>query len=116
MNELMADLFAEGYGSEMAYDRDHIGITWAQFGHLYMNFYVYAYATGISGAHALAAKVLEEGQSAAEKYLGFLKAGSSQYTLDALRAAGVDLATPEPIETTFGVLADYVDRLEGLVS
>src|SRR5690606_34057258 len=53
LNELMADLFSEGYGSEMHVDRDRVGITWAQFGHLYMNFYVFQYATGISAAHAL---------------------------------------------------------------
>ena len=53
LNALMADLFSEGYGSEMHVDRDRVGITWAEFGHLYMNFYVFQYATGISAAHAL---------------------------------------------------------------
>jgi oligoendopeptidase F len=112
---LMADLFAEGYGSEVVVDRDRVGSTWMQFStHLYSNFYVYQYATGISGAHALCAKVLSEGQPAAASYLDFLKAGSSRYPLDVLRMAGVDLASPLAVEQTFAILAGYVDRLEGL--
>ncbi len=112
---MMVDLFQEGYGDEVEFDRDRIGITWAQFGHLYANFYVYQYATGISGAHALAEAILASKDGAAERYLDFLKAGGSMYPLDALQRAGVDLTTPEPVETTFGVLSDMVDRLETLV-
>jgi len=110
-----AELFKEGYGEEVVYDHERIGITWAQFGHMYMNFYVYQYATGISGAHALADGVLADKDDAANKYLDFLKAGSSVYPLDALKTAGVDLTTPAPVEKAFGVLADIVDRLEDLV-
>jgi oligoendopeptidase F len=109
------ELFMEGYGDEVAYVHDRIGITWAQFGHMYMNFYVYQYATGISGAHALVDRVLTEGLGAAEDYLDFLKAGNSVYPLDALIAAGVDLTNPEPVERAFNVLSDIVNRLENLV-
>jgi len=116
MNALMADLFAEGYGGEVEMDRERTGITWAQFSsHLYANFYVYQYATGISGAHALAGKVLAGEEDAAVHYLDFLRCGGSKYPLDALLDAGVDLASPEPVEETFAVLADLVDRLEALV-
>jgi len=114
MIDLTADLFKEGFGEEVVFDRDRIGITWAQFGHMYANFYVYQYATGISGANALAKKVLLEGEEAAQEYLGFLKAGSSLYPLDALQKAGVDLTDPEPVKTAFQVLTDTVDRLEKL--
>ena len=111
---LMADLFAESYGSEMQLDRSRVGITWAQFQHLYNDYYVFQYATGISGAHALSARILEGRPGAAEAYLEFLKAGASLYPLDALRAAGVDLSSPEPVEQTFKVLDDLVDRLAKL--
>jgi oligoendopeptidase F len=110
-----AELFKEGYGDEVEYDHERIGITWAQFGHMYMNFYVYQYATGISGAHALVDNIMEGKEGAVDKYLDFLKAGSSIYPLDALQTAGVDLTNPEPVEKAFGVLADIVDRLEKLV-
>jgi oligoendopeptidase F len=114
MIDLMADLFAEGYGGEMHVDRERVGITWATFGHLYTDYYVYQYATGISGANALAKGILSGKEGAVEDYLGFLKAGGSMYALDALNLAGVDLTTPEPIEIAFGVLSDLVDRLESL--
>ncbi|MCG8346301.1 MAG: oligoendopeptidase F [Chloroflexales bacterium] len=113
---LMADLFAEGYGDEVVMDRERVGITWAEFStHMYANFYVYQYATGISAAHALADRVLSGAPDAVERYLGFLKAGGSQYPLDILKHAGVDMTTPEPVERTFGVLANLVDRLEKLL-
>jgi oligoendopeptidase F len=111
---LTADLFKEGYGDEVVFDRDRIGITWAQFGHMYMNFYVYQYATGISGAHALVDGILSGKPGAAQKYLDFLKLGGSMYPLDSLKLAGVDLATPEPVEKAFANLSALVDRLEQL--
>jgi oligoendopeptidase F len=115
MIDLMTDLFAEGYGDEMAFDRDRVGITWATFGHLYIDYYVYQYATGISGANALAKGVLSGKEGAVDAYLSFLQAGGSMYALDVLKMAGVDLTTPEPVEIAFGVLSDLVDRLEALV-
>ena len=117
LTSLMADLFSEGFGEGVEIDRERLGITWAQFHtHLYSNFYVYQYATGISAAHALAQKVLDGRPQAAENYLAFLKAGSSLYPLDALKLAGVDMNSPEPVETTFAILAEYVTRLETLTA
>ncbi|HEX9019150.1 MAG TPA: oligoendopeptidase F, partial [Anaerolineaceae bacterium] len=98
MNHLMADLFTEAYGGEMQVDRDRVGITWATFGHLYADYYVYQYTTGISGANALSRPILAGKPDAAQRYLGFLKSGSALYPLDALKLAGVDLSTPQPIE------------------
>lgn len=112
---LMTELFREGYGDEVELDADRNGSVWMQFSsHLYANFYVYQYATGISAAHALAEGVLEGKPHAAENYLKFLSAGSSVYPLEALKIAGVDMESPEPVERTFKVLARYVDRLEEL--
>jgi oligoendopeptidase F len=115
LGERMADLFAEGYGPDVELDRDRVGITWAEFAHLYEPFYVFQYATGISGAHALARGVLDGADGAASRYLEFLSTGDSLYPLDVLRRAGVDLRSPEPVEQTFAVLASLVDRIEALV-
>ena len=113
MNALCADLFTEGFGDTLEMDRTRMGITWAQFGHLYANYYVYQYATGIAGAHALAYQVLtDESGEAAARYLDFLKAGGSMYPIDALKQAGVDLESPEPVEQAFETLTQVVDRLE----
>jgi len=114
MNALMADLFAEGYGTEMQFDRDRTGITWATFGHLYQDYYVFQYATGISGAHALSHRILSGVPNAAEDYLRALSAGNSMYPLDTLKLAGVDMSTPEPVEQTFEILSQMVDKLEEL--
>ncbi|MCA9902093.1 MAG: oligoendopeptidase F [Ardenticatenaceae bacterium] len=117
LNNLLADLFSEGFGDEVEVDRERVGITWAQFHtHMYSNFYVYQYATGISAAHALSQSILAGTEGAVDNYLGFLKAGGSVFPLDALKIAGVDMTSPEAVETTFGVLAGYVDLLEKLVA
>ena len=118
MTALMADLLDEVYGNEVdtAADRERSGITWAQFHtHLYSNFYVYQYATGIAGAHALAERVLTGDPQARESYMAFLNAGGSMYPLDALKMAGVDLSSPEPVQKAFDMMGEYVDRLEKLI-
>jgi len=97
-------------------DRERVGMTWATFGHLFADYYVYAYATGISGANALAGKILRKEPNAVENYLGFLKSGSSDYSLNVLKKAGVDLTTPKAVEETFAVMEGYVDRMEKLLS
>ncbi len=115
MNSLMADVFSEGYGGEMHVDRERVGITWAAFQHLYSDYYVYQYATGISGAYALSNRILSGEENAVEAYLNFLKAGNSRYPLDILKEAGVDLTTPQPVEEAFNALSGMIDRLETLV-
>jgi oligoendopeptidase F len=114
LNAIMADLYAEGYGSEMDFDRDRTGITWATFSHLYQDYYVFQYSTGISGAHALAKRVLAGVPNAAEDYLRALSVGNSMYPIDTLKLAGIDLSSPQPVEETFEILSQMVDRLEEL--
>jgi oligoendopeptidase F len=116
MISLNADLFEEAYGNEVHVDRDRVGITWATFLHMYLNFYVFQYATGIGGAHALAKRVLDGEPGAAEAYLELLKAGGSRYPLDILKEAGVDLATPAPVEAAFEIMEGYIVRLEELTA
>jgi oligoendopeptidase F len=119
LNDLMADLIVEVYGSEVEVggrDRDRTGSTWAQFHtHLYSNFYVYQYATGIAGAHHLAERVAAGEPRAVEAYLAFLKSAGSMYPLEGLKLAGVDMSSPEPVAAAFGALSKMVDRLEELM-
>jgi oligoendopeptidase F len=115
MIDLMADLFAEGFGPDFDMDRERVGMTWSTFGHLFADYYVYAYATGISGAHAFAGKILRGDPNAVKNYLGFLKSGNSDYSLNVLKNGGVDLTTPETVEETFAVMESYIDRMEKLV-
>jgi oligoendopeptidase F len=118
LNNLMADLMMEVYGSEVDVsdrDRERIGSTWAQFHtHLYSNFYVYQYATGIAAADHLVTRVAAGDTKAVESYLAFLRSAGSMYPLEGLRMAGVDMTSREPVETAFATLASMVDRLEKL--
>jgi oligoendopeptidase F len=115
MVALMADLFAEGFGPNFDMDRERVGMTWATFSHLFMDYYVYAYATGISGAHAAAGRILRGEPNAVNDYLGFLKSGSSDYSLNVLKKAGIDLTSPSTVEETFAVMEGYIDRMEELL-
>jgi oligoendopeptidase F len=120
LNDLMADLMEEVYGAEVELkgaDRERAGSTWSQFHtHLYSNFYVYQYATGIAGAHHLAQRVADGAPGAVENYLAFLKSAGSLYPLDGLKMAGVDMASPEPVQAAFATLAQMVTRLEELTT
>jgi len=120
LNHLMADLISEVYGSEVEVserNRERIGSTWGQFHtHLYSNFYVFQYATGIAGANHLAEKVASGDAGAVRNYLAFLKSGGSMYPLEGLKLAGVDMSSPEPVASAFAALAAMVDRLEELVA
>jgi oligoendopeptidase F len=115
LGEIVRDLFQEGYGEEIETD-ERTGITWAQFGHLYVPFYTFQYAAGIAAAAALAEDVRLGEEGAVERYLGFLRAGSSVPPVDALRAAGVDMTTAAPIERAFGLLDGYVAQLEEIAA
>ncbi|HKV88566.1 MAG TPA: oligoendopeptidase F [Candidatus Dormibacteraeota bacterium] len=120
LNRVMADLMCEVYGDEVEVteqDRERIGSTWAQFHtHLYSNFYVYQYATGIAAADHLVHGVAAREPKAVENYLAFLKSAGSMYPLDGLRLAGVDMTSSEPTEAAFATMASMVDRLEALTS
>lgn len=117
MNELMADLFSEGFGGEMNLDRERVGITWGTFTtHLYIDYYSFQYAIGISAANTIAKRILSGTPNAAEDHINFLKAGSSRPPMEVFKIAGVDMTSTQPIEDAFEVLGEYIDRLETLTS
>lgn len=103
------------YGGEAVID-DLIGIEWARIPHFYYNFYVYQYATGISAAASLVQQILHEGQPAVERYLKFLSSGSSDYSIELLKKAGVDMTTPEPVRQAFQLFESHLSQMEALLS
>jgi oligoendopeptidase F len=115
MIDLMVDLFAEAFGPRVKVDRPRLGMVWSTFSHLFSDYYVYQYATGIAGAHALSGRILRGEPHAADDYLDFLKAGGSVYPLDVLKKAGVDLTSPKPVEETFALMESYISQLEKLL-
>jgi oligoendopeptidase F len=115
MINLMADLFSEGYGGEMDLDRERVGITWGTFTtHLYIDYYSFQYAIGISAANAIAKRILDGVPNAAQDHINFLKAGSSMPPMEVYKTAGVDMTSTQPIEDAFAVLEEYIDRLNVL--
>jgi len=104
----------EAYYANAVVD-DHIRREWMRIPHFYYNFYVFQYSTGISAAVALVQDILAEGQPAADRYLDFLKRGSSEYPLELLRAAGVDMSTSDPIERALDVYDERLEQAEELV-
>jgi oligoendopeptidase F len=111
-DELYGDLKAEFY--EPATVDDRIRREWMRIPHFYYGYYVYQYATGISAAVAIVERILEEGEPAAADYRDALQLGGRAYPLDVLETAGVDMTSPEPIESALGVYGDYLDRMADL--
>ena len=102
------------FGDAVEITEEGMGSGWSRPPHHYYNFYSYQYATGIAAAAAFSDAILREGAPAVERYLGFLRAGSSAHSIDLLRAAGIDMTTPAPLERAVAVFASLVDELEAL--
>jgi oligoendopeptidase F len=109
-NATMRDYF----GDAVTYDEPY-GYTWIRIPHFYRNFYVYKYATSYCASQALSQAVLKKEKGAKERYLEFLSAGSSDYPLNTLKKAGVDMTTPAPVEATMKKFTELVDEMEKLL-
>jgi oligoendopeptidase F len=107
------DLVARYHGPGVTLD-DEIAFEWSRIPHFYYNFYVYQYATGLSAALALSRQILAEGQPVVDRYLKFLRSGSSRSSIDMLRDAGVDMTTPQPIQAAMDRFETLIDELEAL--
>ena len=102
------------YGAEVVVD-DLINIEWARIPHFYSSFYVYQYATGISAASALVQQILHQGKPAVERYLKFLSSGSSDYSIELLKRAGVDMTSPEPVRQALQLFESHLSQMERLI-
>jgi oligoendopeptidase F len=102
------------YGGEAVID-ELLDIEWARIPHFYYNFYVYQYATGISAASALVQQILQEGQPAVDRYVKFLSSGSSDYSIELLKKAGVDMTSPEPVRLALQLFASHLTQMEKLL-
>ncbi|MHB1044067.1 MAG: oligoendopeptidase F [Eubacteriales bacterium] len=101
------------YGPEMVVDGD-IDLEWARIPHFYTGFYVYKYATGFSAATAITRLILHEGRPAVDRYLKFLKCGGSDYPLNLLKTAGVNMAEPQPVQEALDLFSRLTDQMEAL--
>jgi len=112
--EMYRNLNIKYYGDALDIDAE-LDLEWARIPHFYYNFYVFQYATGFSSAVALADKMTTEGQEAVDAYKSFLGAGSSDYPIEVLKSAGVDMTTPQPVDNALNVFNALVKEMESLV-
>ena len=115
LSAMYHELNEKYYGAEAVLD-ELIDIEWARVPHFYYNFYVYQYATGISASSALVQQILREGKPAVERYLKFLSSGSSEYSIELLKRAGVDMTSPEPVRQALQLFDRHLAEMEGLIS
>jgi len=115
LTKLYYDLNKKYFGDNLVIDEE-MGLEWARIPHFYYNYYVYQYATGFSAAAALSKQILEEGNAAVERYVGFLKSGSSDYPIEVLKKAGVDMTTSQPIEEALAVFEEKLTEMERLLN
>ena len=114
LSEMYRGLNQKYYGGVALVD-ELIDIEWARIPHFYSSFYVYQYATGISASIALAQQILREGQPAVDRYLKFLSSGSSDYSIELLKKAGVDMTSPEPVREACQQFESYLEQMEKLL-
>ena len=114
LNELYADLNEKYYGLKKE-DNPQIQYEWARIPHFYYDYYVFQYSTGFSAASALAEKVVHGSQEDKDKYLDYLKAGNSDYPLNVIKKAGVDMEKEDYLNAAFAVFERRLDEFEALV-
>jgi len=103
------------WGPEVRFDEVRSPRTWCRIPHFYYNYYVYQYATAFAGSAALARRVLEGGAVERDEYLGFLRSGDSRYPVETLASAGVDLASPQPVEDVVALFVSLMDEMEAML-
>ncbi len=114
LNQLYADLNEKYYGLSKE-DNPEIQYEWARIPHFYYNYYVYQYATGFAAASYLADKVVHGTQADIDRYLDYLKAGNSDYPLNVIKKAGVDMTTSDYLDAAFRIFEERLDELEALI-
>ena len=111
LSERYGKLCAEYFGPGIELDEE-IKLEWSRIPHFYYNFYVYQYCIGFSAAIALSQRILSEGEPAVKDYIGYLSGGCSKTPIELLRGAGVDMATPDPVNAALKYFGQLVDQLE----
>jgi oligoendopeptidase F len=114
LNRLYFDLVSKYFAPECVVD-EQIAFEWSRIPHFYRAFYVYQYSTGISAATALAKSIVEEGQPAIDRYRRFLSSGGSDYPINLLREAGVDMTSPEPVQAALDHFGSLLEQFEALL-
>jgi len=117
-NEYLSSTYLElnkkYFGPDVEYDEE-IAMEWARIPHFYSDFYVYKYATGYSAAIKIVDRIMNEGQQAVDDYIEFLKMGDSDFPIELLKIAGVDMSQKEPVESAMDLFESLLNELESMM-
>ncbi|MBR8535166.1 oligoendopeptidase F [Carboxylicivirga sediminis] len=118
LTQMYGDITRKYYGHDkgVCTVEDNIAVEWAAIPHFYMNFYVYQYSTSFVASQALAAKVLEGDKEATKRYIEFLSSGGSDYPIELLKKAGVDMTSSEPFDKAIEAMNSIMDEIEAILN
>ncbi len=117
LTKMYGDITRKYYGHDknVCTVEDNVAVEWAGIPHFYMNFYVYQYSTSFVASQALAAKVLEGDKKATKRYIEFISAGGSDYPIELLKKAGVDMTSSEPFDKAIATMNGIMDEIEAIL-
>lgn len=115
LDEMFGAIYQQYYGNEFTVLRENKAL-WSRVPHFYYNYYVFQYSTSFVASSALVSKIVDEGDSARKKYLGFLKSGRCKYPMDTLIDAGVDMHSDEPVKRTIKLMDELLDNVDSIIS
>ncbi len=116
LDALYLDILKRYWGPEVEFDPERSPRTWCRIPHFYYKFYVYQYSTAYAASTALSRQVLAGAEKERERYLDFMRSGSSRYPVEILESAGVDMTTAGPVQDVFSLFAELLDQTESLIS
>jgi len=114
LRKIYRDIYQKYHGPDLVVDSLD-DLSCLRISHFYRNFYVYQYATSLAAATAISRKILDGDKEVLKRYIELLEAGESDYPIELLKKAGVDMTSPEPVNATIELFAELVDQLEQLL-
>jgi len=115
LNRVFGDIYQKYWGNDMVVDEEE-KLSWSRIPHFYYNYYVYSYAISFATSQLIAEKIMTGDEVAIQAYLNFLKSGGSDFTVELLIGAGVDLTTPEPVLATTRKMDELLDQMEAIIA
>jgi len=115
LSQIFGEIYQKYWGANMVVDEEE-NLSWSRIPHFYYNYYVYTYATSFAASQLVAQKIMTEGQPAVDAYLKFLSSGGSDYPIELLKIAGVDMSTPAPVEATAARMDELLDQMEEILA
>ncbi len=115
LDDLFGEIYQKYYGPDFVMDQENKAL-WSRIPHFYYNYYVFQYSTSFVASSALVSKIMEEGDTARDRFINFLSSGRSEYPMETLKKAGVDMSTADPVVRTIKLMDALLDQVESLLN